>query len=350
MLLGPEGRYKVKSHLGDGTFGRVLAAKDRKTNTRVAVKVIKSAEHLRELAEEEAEVLWKIQKLDRPKLRQELQLANVDRSSLIVRLLDSFLLPNGHFCMVFEQLGISLRDLLKRNDNRGLYLADVQVISRHLLGALGTLHKLGFIHTDLKCRNIMLRHSNYFLAPSLREPGLEIMRPHDCSISLIDFGGCVHQSESFRGRAGTRQFRSPELVLGLHWDTPVDLWAAGCIVYMLYFGKRPFSVHENMEHLAMMERLTERSFPPWMLQMARQYQDAQDEVSSEIYFTDDDKLVKPDDPAAGRVQAMKPLSDQVPPRHHLLLTFLRGFFQLEPSQRAKALEEHQDFLTAEVFE
>eukprot|EP00434_Breviolum_minutum_P014029 symbB.v1.2.012371.t3/scaffold839.1/size158637/10 len=80
MLLGPEGRYKVKSHLGDGTFGRVLAAKDRKTNTRVAVKVIKSAEHLRELAEEEAEVLWKIQKLDRPKLRQELQLANVDRT------------------------------------------------------------------------------------------------------------------------------------------------------------------------------------------------------------------------------------------------------------------------------
>lgn len=30
-----------------------------------------------------------------------------------------------------------------RNDNRGLYLADVQVISRHLLGALGTLHNLG---------------------------------------------------------------------------------------------------------------------------------------------------------------------------------------------------------------
>lgn len=47
------------------------------------------------------------------------------------------------------------------------------------------------------------------------------------SLCLIDFGGCLHESESYRGTAGTRQFRAPELVLGLHWSFPVDLWAAG---------------------------------------------------------------------------------------------------------------------------
>eukprot|EP00913_Durusdinium_trenchii_P035464 g33189.t1 len=125
MSLGPEGRYKVRGHLGDGTFGRVLSAKDRRTGGQVAVKVIKSAEHLRELAEEEAEVLWRIQRSDPPKLMQELQ-SGPDRMgkadvkckkliALIVRLLDSFLEPDGHFCMVFEQLGTSLRDFLKRS-------------------------------------------------------------------------------------------------------------------------------------------------------------------------------------------------------------------------------------------
>lgn len=350
MLLGPEERYKVKGHLGDGTFGRVLAAKDQKTGARVALKVIKSAEHLRELAAEEAEVLWRIQKVDFPKLPDELRyLSDLARSALFVRLLDSFLQPDGHFCMVFEELGMSLRDLLKRNHNCGLYLADVQAISRQLVAALAMLHLSGFIHTDLKCRNVMLRHSSFFLAPSMREPGLEIMRPRDCSISLIDFGGCVQQSDSFRGCAGTRQFRSPELVLGLHWDTPVDLWAAGCIVYMLYFGKRPFSVHENMEHLAMMERLTGSRLPPWMLQMARECQD--EEASSEFFFTEDNKLVWPDDPdRLGRVQAVQPLSAQVPPHHSSFLDFLRGLFQLEPLQRVHAFQAPQEFLTGEVHE
>ncbi|CAK9078714.1 unnamed protein product [Durusdinium trenchii] len=325
MSLGPEGRYKVRGHLGDGTFGRVLSAKDRRTGGQVAVKVIKSAEHLRELAEEEAEVLWRIQRSDPPKLMQELQ-SGPDRSALIVRLLDSFLEPDGHFCMVFEQLGTSLRDFLKRNSARGLYLSDVQVISRQLLQALATLHLLGFIHTDLKCRNVMLRHSSHFSAPSPREPGLATMRPTDCSISLIDFGGCVHQSDDCsRGRAGTRQFRGPELVLGLDWDSPVDMWAAGCVIYMLYFGKRPFSVHESAEHLAMMERLTESCFPPWMLQTAQECQD--DEASYELLITEDKKLVWPEGPAGARVEALRPLSAQVLPRHKTFLSFLKGLFQ-----------------------
>ncbi|CAJ1331088.1 unnamed protein product, partial [Effrenium voratum] len=197
QVLG--GRYRVKGHLGDGTFGRVLAAKDRETGVRVAVKVIKAAEHLRELAEEEAQVLREIEALAPAKL--------LGRSALRVRLLDSFLEQENHFCMVFEELGVSLRDFLKRN-GRGVFLADAQEMARQLLQGLAELHHIGFIHTDLKCRNVMLRHGGHYVAPHPRETG-ESMRPHDCSICLIDFGGCVHRDGAC-GTAGTRQFRSWE--------------------------------------------------------------------------------------------------------------------------------------------
>ncbi|CAK9018299.1 unnamed protein product [Durusdinium trenchii] len=124
---------------------------------------------------------------------------------------------------------------------------------------------------------------------------------------------------------------------------------AGCVIYMLYFGKRPFSVHESAEHLAMMERLTESCFPPWMLQTAQECQD--DEASYELLITEDKKLVWPEGPAGARVEALRPLSAQVLPRHKTFLSFLKGLFQLEPLQRLRATQAHQmEFLTTEVQE
>ncbi|CAJ1406905.1 unnamed protein product [Effrenium voratum] len=316
QVLG--GRYRVKGHLGDGTFGRVLAAKDRETGVRVAVKVIKAAEHLRELAEEEAQVLREIEALAPAKL--------LGRSALRVRLLDSFLEQENHFCMVFEELGVSLRDFLKRN-GRGVFLADAQEMARQLLQGLAELHHIGFIHTDLKCRNVMLRHGGHYVAPHPRETG-ESMRPHDCSICLIDFGGCVHRDGAC-GTAGTRQFRSPELVLGLPWDEKVDVWAAGCIIYMLYFGRRAFSVHENMEHLAMMERLTESRLPLWMVQKALAPEDEEEEAALDLEALQQ-RLGSPPatlrlpEAAATRAEAVRPLSQQVLLRHGSFLQLLQG--------------------------
>ncbi|CAE7563728.1 madd-3, partial [Symbiodinium pilosum] len=50
-----------------------------------------------------------------------------------------------------------------------------------------------------------------------------------------------------------------------------------CIIAMLYTGTRPFSVHENQEHLAMMERLLEERFPKEMLRTARTIRSDQEE-------------------------------------------------------------------------
>merc|ERR1712176_1043661 len=135
----------------------------------------------------------------------------------------------------------------------------------------------GVTHTDLKCRNVMLRDSAFDLLQHPRAEG-EVCRLRRCDIALIDFGGAVFPDERHSGRIGTRQFRAPEVVIGLPWDETSDLWSAGCIIAMLYTGERPFSVHEDMEHLAMMERILEMRIPPTMALDALENEDLPDGI------------------------------------------------------------------------
>jgi serine/threonine protein kinase len=44
-------------------------------------------------------------------------------------------------------------------------------------------------------------------------------------------------------------------VSGLGWTYPCDLWSVGCILVELCSGDALFQTHENLEHLAMMERV-----------------------------------------------------------------------------------------------
>ena len=50
--------------------------------------------------------------------------------------------------------------------------------------------------------------------------------------------------------------RAPEVVLGLEWTFPCDMWSIGCIVLELHEGRLTFDTHDTEQHLAMMERLS----------------------------------------------------------------------------------------------
>mmetsp|Transcript_99035 Transcript_99035/g.288851 ORF Transcript_99035/g.288851 Transcript_99035/m.288851 type:complete len:409 (+) Transcript_99035:41-1267(+) len=324
MRLGPDGRYVVERLLGDGTFGRVLRCRDAKTESAVAVKVVKGVKRYCQQAESEAEILSEI-------LRQD-----PGRQSLCVELLGTFAHQRQHFCIVFEPLDTSVRDFLKANDSRGLYLADVRQMAKQLLQSLAFLHGIRLIHTDLKCRNIMLRDGTFDLAPHPRAEGAQTRRPRSCGIAVIDFGGAIFPDEWHGGLIGTRQFRAPEVVLGLQWDETSDIWSAGCIVAMLYLGQRPFSVHENLEHLAMMERLLGRPVPPWMARQA----DNGEALPEGVAFRDDGSLDWPraagDEDAVGRVEELRPLSEQLRPQHGEFLALLHGLLEIDPGKRLSA--------------
>lgn len=70
----------------------------------------------------------------------------------------SALCTADHYCMVFETLGISLYDLVKRNDYKRLPLACVSAVARQLMQALDFLQSIQLIHTgNLASGSFVLR-------------------------------------------------------------------------------------------------------------------------------------------------------------------------------------------------
>ncbi|CAE8613231.1 unnamed protein product [Polarella glacialis] len=326
MALGPSGRYVVERLMGDGTFGRVLECTDSEGMEKVAVKVVKGVKRFCEHAEMEAEVLEEIQKAD------------PTGKAHCVRMLGSFMHAEQNFCIVFEPLGASLRDFLKANDSRGFFVEDARQMARQLLESLAFMHGIGLTHTDLKCRNVMLRDASFEMAafPRAGEKGVNVRRPRDCRIAVIDFGGAVFPDERHDGRVGTRQFRGPEMVLGLPWDESSDMFSAGCIISMLYLGQRPISVHEDQEHLAIMEKLCEHRLPTWMLKKAAGSKKAPEGLSLTAEGLLNWPAGAPDLEAVERVNEVKPLREQILPRHGSFLDVLKGLFQFDPQQRLSA--------------
>lgn len=72
-------------------------------------------------------------------------------------------------------------------------------------------------------------------------------------IRLIDFGSATFQDEYHSSVVSTRHYRAPEIILGLGWSFPCDIWSIGCILVEFYTGDALFQTHDNREHLAMME-------------------------------------------------------------------------------------------------
>lgn len=143
------GRYRVKKLLGDGTFGRVLAVEDLQDQSTKALKVIRAVKRYISAAKIEAEIL------------QRLCRADPENNSKIVRLYDAFTF-DANYGLVFEPLGPSLYDVIKRNDYKGkihsgFSMHEVQQFARQILQAAEFMHRMRLTHTDLKPENILLQ-------------------------------------------------------------------------------------------------------------------------------------------------------------------------------------------------
>ncbi|KAL5076456.1 hypothetical protein RYX36_015440 [Vicia faba] len=237
---------KVHGKMGEGTFGQVLECWDRERKEMVAIKVVRAIKKYREAAMIEIEMLQQLAKHDKGGNR-------------CVQIRNWFDYRN-HICIVFEKLGPSLYDFLRKNNYRSFPIDLVREIGRQLLECVAFMHDLHMIHTDLKPENILLVSSEYLKVPdyksSSRAPFSFFKRvPKSSAIKVIDFGSTTYERENQNYIVSTRHYRAPEVILGLGWSYPCDVWSVGCILVELCTGEALFQTHENLEHLAMMERV-----------------------------------------------------------------------------------------------
>lgn len=85
---------------------------------------------------------------------------------------------------------------------------------------------------------------------------------------VIDFGGATYDNDTSKSNIiNTRQYRGPEIILEIDegWSFPSDIWSTACIVAEMYTGDLLFQTHEDLEHLALIERMC-GSFPQSFLE------------------------------------------------------------------------------------
>ncbi|KAH8916841.1 kinase-like protein [Atractiella rhizophila] len=235
------GRYRISRLLGQGTFGKVVQCYDNRGGPEVAVKVIRAVQKYRDASKVEVKVLKLLKERD-PENRNK-----------CIHLLDCFDHRN-HICIVTELLSCSVFDFLKDNEYAPFPSSQIQSFAKQLLTSVAFLHDLKLIHTDLKPENILLISSEIRGYGKTRSPsklGKKILK--STSIRLIDFGSATFDNDYHANVVSTRHYRAPEIILGLGWTFPCDVWSIGCILVEFYTGQALFQTHENLEHLAMME-------------------------------------------------------------------------------------------------
>jgi len=83
-------------------------------------------------------------------------------------------------------------------------------------------------------------------------------------IKLIDFGSACFEGQMSHTYIQSRFYRSPEVLLGLAYDSAIDMWSLGCVAAELFLGLPILpGVHEHDQLLRIIEMIG--NTPDWML-------------------------------------------------------------------------------------
>ncbi|XP_071143666.1 dual specificity tyrosine-phosphorylation-regulated kinase 4-like isoform X3 [Mytilus edulis] len=212
-------RYEILEVLGKGSFGQVVKCYDHKTDQMVAVKIIRNKKRFHHQALVEVKILDALRRKDK------------DSQYNIIHMGEYFYFRN-HLCITFELMGMNLYELIKKNNFQGFSIALIRRFAFSLLQCLKLLQRDKIIHCDLKPENILLRQRG------------------QSSIKVIDFGSSCYEHQRVYTYIQSRFYRSPEVILGLPYSMPIDMWSFGCILAELYTGYPLFPGENEVEQLA----------------------------------------------------------------------------------------------------
>ncbi|KAG0261005.1 dual specificity protein kinase kns1 [Actinomortierella ambigua] len=319
---------KIIRLLGQGTFGKVVECFDRQTGKYCAIKIIRAIQKYRDASKIETRVLNTLKRHDPRNIYKCLHL-------------NEWFDHRNHVCMVFDLLGQSIYDWLKDNSFCPFPPNQIQYFAKQLLTSVAFLHRLRLIHTDLKPENILLADGSYKITHYKKSPSKQRRILYNPEIRLIDFGSATFQEEHHSTVVSTRHYRAPEIILGLGWSYPCDIWSIGCILVEFLTGEALFQTHDNLEHLAMMEAVL-GPIPDKLIRASHK--------SSQKYFLNG-RLDYPNDETKRNsrkyVKALKKLRDYVVPSGNrseqlgfaaALVDLLSQLLTYDPAERITAAQ------------
>ena len=210
--------------IGAGGYGRVNLYKHKITGAIYAIKLIDKTKFenkiQKQLFAREVEIMYKISHKNIVKLYSHFE----DES-------------NCYLVMEYLKRG-NLYSLLQSQPNKSFDQKSIANYIVDLISSLYYLHNMNpsIIHRDIKPENLLLSDDNH--------------------LKLTDFGGSNYyfQNKARFTTVGTRIYQSPEMLLNKGYDTRVDIWAIGVLIFELLCGYPPFkkdthSMEDNIINL-----------------------------------------------------------------------------------------------------
>lgn len=222
-------KYKIKSLIAPGAFGKVYRGKNITTSEELAIKLERKDTSTPTL-EKEAYFLYILKGLGIPDVR-------------------SFGFSGGYSVLIMPLLGKCLEVI--RNESKGnvLNLKDLCLIAMQVLDRIEFVHSKNIVHRDIKPENILVGN------------------PDDNLLYLIDFG----LAKKFRSDKtnkhisyskskfikGTARFCSVNSLKGYEQSRRDDLESIGYILILLYRGTLPWeseNVISNKNMISVLKR------------------------------------------------------------------------------------------------
>jgi serum/glucocorticoid-regulated kinase 3 len=196
--------------IGKGSFGKVFLARHRTEDVLYAIKVLSKSQILNK-----NEV--------RHIMAERRVLESVVSHPFLVGMKYSFQTPEKLYFVLCYVNGGELFFHLQRE--RSFSEERSRFYAAEIASALGYLHSLNIIYRDLKPENILIDSQGH--------------------IRLTDFGLCKEGVQGGRNVTantfcGTPEYLAPEILQKRAYDSRVDWWCLGAVLYEMLFGLPPF--------------------------------------------------------------------------------------------------------------
>jgi len=204
--------------IGEGAFAQVFRGRVRKTNEKVAIKLLDMDKVDSSFNELGGEVLV-MRRLDHPNLTKVYSAFTV-----------------GSVLWIVQPLGIaSCYTVIKKSNLFPQGIKDeilLATILSKVLKGLAYFHEQGMVHRDIKAGNILLSNCG--------------------EVKLCDFGvsGTLFENGIQKKRrtiTGTLHWMAPEIFQGTGHDTKADIWSFAITAMELAFGRPPYESSDPMK-------------------------------------------------------------------------------------------------------
>lgn len=207
--------YDLGDVIGKGGYSEVRKCVHKKSKKRYALKIIEKD---------------KLKEKDLENIESEIRILSRIEHPNIIKLIDHDSDDKRVYLVTELCEGGELFDRIVQREYYSE--SDAQKVLLSIAGALKHCHDNHIVHRDLKPENILM-----------------LTEDEDSPLKIADFGFATEISagEDLDTTLGTPNYIAPEMLNRLPYNSAVDMWAFGVIIYVMLCGYPPFYAESNPE-------------------------------------------------------------------------------------------------------